>query len=205
MKPTRIALKRRFMERVRDSLSLIGSDEAHSAAGAIRHALDYRPDLAVASNRVAFDRELLHSVSVLLWGRVDDPSLPDAVRDEAYSLAWAIGDIVCYRQDLVVHGIGRLPTGFETANYYTDFVNQLVYDLYGSEEPNDFRRITIMLARTCATCCDDMLYTREFAYENYEVLVELVDSIRRHANDDDDDEIADDEEHLVRSDNGFDD
>lgn len=196
MKPTRVAMQRQFMTEARDILLHSDIDEARSAAMVITHTLKYRPDLAVAPNRVAMDREFLNEVSKLLWHIAEDDRQSDDIAAEAHDLAWDIGDTLVYRQDLVIDGIGRMPTGFETGNYYTNYVENLVTDLYGSEEPTDLRSLTIMLARATARDCDAWLVTKEFAYQNYEVLIELVDSIRRHAADDDE---TTEEPQIVRS------
>lgn len=201
------------MDDIRNALLRIPGSTARTACQVIEWAPPVSlPKAMIRANRVAVQREFLNYVSELLWRVADDRTQPDEVRDEAHDLAFTIGDLVCYRQDLVVDGVGPLPIGFAEPQYYTDMVNQLVFDLYGSEEPDDLRCITIFLARKSAAICDDMLYTREMGMAHYEVLRELVASIQRHADDEYEDETTDqetdqetdDEPQIVRSTNGID-
>jgi hypothetical protein len=136
----------------------------------------------VKAARCAVQRATLERLSWFALHVMEDDSQSTSLRDEAHDLLFILNEIMCHRFDL---GLERvvLPAGCAEFQYYTEFVNDLVIDLYGSDEPQDFRSVTILLARRAAEYVDDALYTNAFRMECYEVLVELVDAIRQQAAD----------------------
>jgi hypothetical protein len=123
---------------------------------------------------------------------MDDESQPDEVRDKAALMQYWLSEVLCY-QDHSAEGersLRLVPVGFKWPQFYTQMVDELVLDLYGSVEPTDIRSVRIMLARQAAAIVDDMLYSTDFRLEAYEVLNEILDSTRQSA----DEERAGDDE-----------
>jgi hypothetical protein len=143
----------------------------------------------------AVHRDMLNDCSKLVCHLMDDESQPDEVRDKAALMQYWLSEVLCYQNHSAEgeRSLRLVPVGFKWPQFYTQMVDELVLDLYGSVEPTDIRSIRIMLARQAAAIVDDMLYSTDFRLEAYEALNEIVDGMKESAEEDDDenDEIPD--------------
>ncbi|OMC44096.1 hypothetical protein A5745_16810 [Mycobacterium sp. IS-2888] len=132
---------------------------------------------------------LIEASELLCRHIIDNPDIPDDVRDHANAIQFQLSEMLCYPSRAERQQPVRLiPYGFRIPQYFSELVDEFVLDLYG-EEPTDIRSIRVMLARQSAKVVDDMLYSVDFRLQNLEVLNELLAHMKADA--DDDDEIDD--------------